>query len=88
MATTGYEARGEAVNAALHGLIQRLPNPSPVVKQCAPVYHDLQLPTGQRSPTLGSVCQHCQLCLVCILHRAVSKLVMLISDGIDEIDGG
>ena len=42
----GDEAHRLTVHAALHGLIQGLCHPSPVIKQGTPVYHDLQFPTG------------------------------------------
>ena len=42
----GDQAHRVAVHAALHGLIQRLCHPPPVIKQGSPVHHDLQFPTG------------------------------------------
>jgi len=64
----GNQSHRLAVHAALHGLIQGLRYPSPVIKQGSPVHHDLQFSTGQGGTALGSVCQHCQLCLSTLLQ--------------------
>lgn len=65
----GDQAHRLAVHAPLHGLIQGLSHPPPVIEEGAPVHHDLQLPTGQGPTPLSPVCQYCQLCRLIILQR-------------------
>ena len=84
MATTGYEAFRGAVHAALHGLIEGLADPPPVIKEGAAVQHHLQLPTGEGGAPLRPVCQHPQLCLACVLHKVRDLAAALHkSDGFD-----
>lgn len=69
MAATGYEPLRGAVHTALHGLVEGLPHPPPVIKEGAAVQHDLQLPTGEGGAPLRPLCQHPQLCLAWILYK-------------------
>ena len=73
MPASSNEPQGVAVHAALHGFIKRLRHPSPVIKEGAPVHHDLQLPTGQGPTPLGPVCQNRQLCFSFLLYACVGQ---------------